>query len=93
MNTVIQARIDAESKRQAEHILEQMGISLNDAVRMMVKQIIQSRALPFQPHIVYDEPGKELEKILNECEDDIRAGRISKPYTDVDEMMNDLLKD
>ena len=93
MNTVIQARVDAESKKQAESILEQMGMTLNDAVRMLVKQIIHSRALPFQPHIAYDEPSKELEKILKRTEADIQAGNVRGPFLNAEETIAELEKD
>jgi DNA-damage-inducible protein J len=93
MNTVIQARIDIESKKQAENILSKLGISLNDAVRMLVKQIIQNRALPFQPHIVEDEPSERLKQILSECEDDIKHNRVQGPFNNAQELMDALEKD
>ena len=91
MNTVIQARVDAESKKQAENILKQLGITLNDAVRMLVNQIIHSRALPFQPKLPTEE--EFIAQAIADAEEDIRAGKISKPYNDVKEMINDILKD
>ena len=93
MNTVIQARVDAESKKQAENILAQMGMTLNDAVRMLVKQIIHSRALPFQPHIAYDEPNEELEKILKRTEADIQSGKVHGPFLSTEETIAELEKD
>lgn len=91
MNTVIQARVDAESKKQAEYILKQLGMTLNDAVRMLVNQIIHSRALPFQPKLPTEE--EFIAQAIADVEEDIKAGRISKPYTDIKAMMNDILKD
>ena len=32
MNAMIQARVDAESKKQAEEILKQLGMTLNEAI-------------------------------------------------------------
>ena len=93
MNTVIQARIDAESKKQAENILAQMGMTLSDAVRMLVKQIIHSRALPFQPHIAYDEPNEELKKILKRTEADIQSGKVRGPFLSTEETIAELEKD
>ena len=91
MNTVIQARVDAESKKKAESILKQLGITLNDAVRMLVNQIIHSRALPFQPKLPTEE--EFVSQAIADAEEDIRAGKISKPYNDVKEMIDDILKD
>lgn len=91
MNTVIQARVDAKSKKQAEEILKQLGITLNDAVRMLVNQIIHSRALPFQPKLPTED--EFVAQAIADAKEDIKNGRISKPYTDVKEMMSDILKD
>ncbi len=91
MNTVIQARVDAESKKQAEYILKQLGMTLNDAVRMLVNQIIHSRALPFQPKLPTEE--EFIAQAVADAEEDIKKERISKPYTDIKAMMNDILKD
>ena len=91
MNTVIQARVDAESKKQAEKILKQMGITLNDAVRMLVNQIINSRALPFQPKLPTED--EFINQAIADAEKDIKAGRVYGPFSSVDELLADLEKD
>ena len=91
MNTVIQARVDAESKKQAERILKQLGITLNDAVRMLVNQIIHSRALPFQPKLPTEE--EFIAQAIADSEDDIKAGRVYGPFNSVDDLIADLEKD
>ena len=91
MNTVIQARVDAESKKQAEKILKQLGITLNDAVRMLVNQIIHSRALPFQPKLPTEE--EFIAQAIADSEEDIKAGRVYGPFNSVDDLIADLEKD
>lgn len=91
MNTVIQARVDAESKKQAEHILKQLGITLNDAVRMLVNQIIHSRALPFQPKLPTEE--EFIAQAIADAKEDIEAGRVYGPFNSVDDLIADLEKD
>ena len=91
MNTVIQARVDAESKKQAERILKQLGITLNDAVRMLVNQIIHSRALPFQPKLQTEE--EFIAQAIADSEEDIKAGRVYGPFNSVDDLIADLEKD
>lgn len=49
MNTIVQTRIDSESKAQAEAIFRQMGMSLSDGIRIFLCQVINDKALPFQP--------------------------------------------
>lgn len=91
MNTVIQARVDAESKKQAEQILKQLGITLNDAVRMLVNQIIHSRALPFQPKLPTEE--EFIAQAITDAKEDIKAGRVYGPFNSVDDLVADLEKD
>ncbi len=91
MNTVIQARVDAESKKRAENILKQLGITLNDAVRMLVNQIIHSRALPFQPKLPTEE--EFIAQAIADSEEDIKAGRVYGPFNSVDALIADLEKD
>lgn len=91
MNAMIQARVDAKSKKQAEEILKQLGITLNDAVRMMVNQIIHSRALPFQPKLPTED--EFVAQAIADAEDDIKAGRIRGPFKSAEELIADLEKE
>ena len=45
-STVIQTRISQDDRTQAEAISNQLGLSLNDVFRMVVKSIIINRAIP-----------------------------------------------
>lgn len=91
MNAMIQARVDAKSKKQAEEILKQLGITLNDAVRMMVNQIIHSRALPFQPKLPTED--EFIAQAVADAEDDIKAGRIHGPFKSAEDLIADLDKE
>lgn len=45
-NTLIQARIDAAVKKQAAVVLENMGLTVSDAVRMLLTRVAKEGALP-----------------------------------------------
>lgn len=45
--SVIQVRIDAESKEAAEQLFSTMGTSLSEAVRMFVRQCLTEQRIPF----------------------------------------------
>ncbi len=49
-DAILQVRIDAELKKNAEDLFRDMGISLSEAVRMFVAQSVQENQLPFRPH-------------------------------------------
>jgi DNA-damage-inducible protein J len=50
-NSLVQARIDPEVKKEAAVVLASMGLSVSDAVRLMLVRIAAEKALPFDPLI------------------------------------------
>jgi DNA-damage-inducible protein J len=46
-DTVVRARIDATTKRQASEALAEMGLSVSDAIRLLLVRIAVDKALPF----------------------------------------------
>ncbi len=67
MKTIIQTRIDSDVRQNAENILNSMGLSLNDGIRMFLHQLINDRAMPFRPS-AGDEPNEELKKRIAAAE-------------------------
>lgn len=45
-NALIQTRIDAAVKEQATTVLESMGLTVSDAVRILLTRVAQEGALP-----------------------------------------------
>ena len=43
----VRARIDADLKRDATAALAEMGLTLSDAIRLMLVRVAAERALPF----------------------------------------------
>ena len=48
-NELIQVRVPAEIKRQAEDVLAEIGMKTGEAIRIFLQQVINSNGLPFQP--------------------------------------------
>ena len=46
-NTVMRARVDARTKKEAAAVPGAMGLTLSDAFRLPVKRIAAEKALPF----------------------------------------------
>ena len=44
----VYARIDADTKRDAENILDTLGISVSTVISMLYKQIIYQGGIPFE---------------------------------------------
>jgi len=51
---VVRARIDGQVKQQATDVLAQMGLSVSDAIRMMLIRVATDRVLPFDINIAKD---------------------------------------
>lgn len=48
-NQLIQARIDGNIKKEAAAVLGAMGLTISDAVRLLLTKVAHEHALPFDP--------------------------------------------
>mgnify|MGYP003462416718 FL=1 len=48
-NQLVQTRIDGAIKEEAAAVLAAMGLSVSDAVRLMLTRVAHDKALPFEP--------------------------------------------
>jgi DNA-damage-inducible protein J len=48
-NALVQARIDESIKQEAAVVLSTMGLTVSDAVRMLLVRVAREHALPFEP--------------------------------------------
>jgi DNA-damage-inducible protein J len=46
-STVIRSRIDPASKKEADRLLRSMGLTMSDAIRLFLRQVIAGKGLPF----------------------------------------------
>lgn len=63
-DTVVQARIDSETKRRATEALRTMGLTVSDAIRLFLLRVAEERRLPFAvpvPNSLTVEAMQELE--------------------------------
>ena len=50
-DTYIRARIDTATKERAADVLEAMGLSISDAIRLLMLSIADEQRLPFDPKV------------------------------------------
>ncbi len=50
-NAVVRARIEESVKKEASLVLEAMGLTVSDALRMMLIRVATEKSLPFEPLI------------------------------------------
>ncbi len=83
-DTVVRARIDAVVKAEATDVLEKMGLSVSDAIRMLMIRIAHEKALPFDVRV----PNAETRAAMRELD----AGG-GKAFNTVADLMADLNED
>lgn len=83
-DTYVRARIDTDTKERAADALEAMGLSISDAIRLLMIRIADERRLPFEVKV----PNATTRKALAQLE----AGK-GKKFASVDELMADLQAD
>ena len=68
--TRISIRMDEELKKEADAILDEMGLNMSSAVNIFAKQLVRTRTFPFAPNLdanksSNDERRARLESLLN----------------------------
>ena len=48
-NAVVRARIDSRIKKEAASALDKIGLTVSDAVRLMLVRVAAEKVLPFEP--------------------------------------------
>jgi addiction module RelB/DinJ family antitoxin len=48
MNQAIQVRIDAKLKKQADNVLDDIGLDMPTAIRLFLRKVVVSRSIPFE---------------------------------------------
>lgn len=87
-NTLIQVRVDDAIKKEADKLFTDLGLDTPTAIRMFLKQAIMQHGLPFQ--VTQPVPNAETIAAMEEADRISRDPNV-KGYTDVDEMMKELL--
>lgn len=80
-NHLVQARIDKEIKEEAATVLAAMGLTVSDAVRLLLTRVAKERALPFVPLV----PNAETIEAMKEA----RAGNLPQ-FDNVETLFDDL---
>ncbi len=80
-DTYVRARIDTATKERAAEALEEMGLSISDAIRLLMLRVADERRLPFEVKV----PNAATRRAVAELE----AGK-GKRFAIVDALMADL---
>jgi DNA-damage-inducible protein J len=79
--TIVRARIDGQVKEKASAVLAEMGLSVSDAIRMMLARVAADEALPFDAKM----PNAETVAAMQEA----RSGKL-RSFASFKELLADL---
>jgi DNA-damage-inducible protein J len=79
-DAIVRARIDAQTKARAAAALEAMGLSISDAIRLLMLRIADEQRLPFDIKV----PNATTRRAMK----DLETGK-RKTYANAAEMMKD----
>ena len=83
-NQLVQARVDKEIKDEAAVVLAAMGLTVSDAVRLLLTRVAREKELPFAPLV----PNAETLAAMREA----RGGKLPT-FDDVESLLDDLHAD
>ena len=83
----VHARIDAELKASAEAVLEDLGISPTDAIKIYYKQIVFNQGIPFK--LSRPRYNAETEAAILEARQMLASPNL-KTFSSVDDMFAEL---
>lgn len=81
--SMVHVRVDDDLKREATEALEAMGLSVSDAVRLLLKRVVAEQALPFELKV----PNAETRAAIEE------ARRMTGRFATGQEILRDLETD
>jgi len=78
---IVQATVEASLKDQASAVLAEIGMTVEDAVRLLLTQVVEKHDLPLSLHI----PNAETIAAMREAD----SGK-GKRYTSLEELFSDM---
>jgi DNA-damage-inducible protein J len=85
-STMLHIRVEDEIKEQASEALAAMGLSMSDAVRILLKRVVSDQAFPLELKV----PNAATRAAIKESRARMKAGKAS--FDTAQELINDLEK-
>ena len=87
--TNVTMRMDEDLKKQLQEIVSNLGMDMTTFFTISAKQAVREQRIPFD--ISMNIPNEETRKAIEEVQQMKKNPSFGKSYTDVDEMMKELL--
>lgn len=87
MSTVISVRINRDLKDSAQEVAKSAGLSLSTLIGAYLRQVVATRRIEIYAP---EQMTKKLEKLIGKADKSIKAGNVSKDFTNVEDFIADL---
>ena len=88
--TNINIRMDADLKRDFDSLCSDLGLTTTAAFNIFAKTVVRQRRIPFE--ITMNTPNAKTIAAIEEVQRMKKDPSLGKGYTDVEQMMKELLK-
>jgi DNA-damage-inducible protein J len=78
--TDVRCRIEEDLKESATAVLQSCGLSISDAMRLFLRQVVATQGLPFEVRVPSEKTARAL----------AQAREIRRQFDSVDEMLREL---
>lgn len=94
MNTTVQIRIDAKMKKDANKVLQSMGLDMSSGVKLFLAQVVNTKKIPFPVMSADFWPEKKKMALLKEIQKTRKAiqNGTAKTYRTIQEAHADILR-
>lgn len=83
----VSIRMDDETKKEAEALFDELGVSMSMAFNMFVRQSLRERGLPFKPST--KTPNAATLAAMEEVEEMLKSGS-GKSYDSMEDLLTEL---
>lgn len=77
--TDVRCRIDEELKKRATEVLSACGLSISDAMRLFLRQVVSTQGLPFEVRVPSEKTARAM----------VQAREIRRQFDSIDDMLRD----
>ena len=85
----LNVNVNAETKKEASKVLDELGLNMTTAINIYLKQIVKHNGIPFE--VKNRVPIHKLKKALKETDKIIKGKVNSKAYSSAEDLMKDIL--
>ena len=89
MKTVISVKIDKDVKASAQEVANSAGLTLSTLVNAYLRQVAATRRIELYAP---EQMTPKLEELIAEVEAELKSGKVSKEFNNIEEFLADLKK-